>query len=534
MLRITPKDEAGRLTLVLEGKLSGPWVAELAQAWSERRAATDPRAATVDLRNVWFVDEAGRALLSDLHREGLGLVGAGCYVGPIVQAILHGGEVGAARLRFLWLPLAAATAAGALAAAEPPMSLSMAEALRQGLSRNPEVQKSLLSVAQAQEDRRMAAGALLPSVGAEAAITRMKENFDILLGTPTPGGPNVVGPFNAGQVGIEAQAPLFDLSLYKRWKASQQGEASVRAQARAVREQIAALIVGQYLRSQRASEAMKAAASRVELAQALETLAENQQKNGIGTRLDTLRAQVALQSERQRLIQAETQWRTAQYGLVKLLDLAPDTRLELTDPLAAPEALAFTFQEAYGKGLAQRPELAALDARERAAKDLQDAARGLRLPTVVATGTYNSTGLYPGQPWVPIYTLGVGVKVPLFTGGRVSAQVAKAKTELARVEQERKEIRSQVGYEVQVAQAEIESAKNEVAVTTSAVAFAEEAMVQARHRFEAGVSNNIEVTAAQDDLARATDNRINALHRLNQARADLAKAMGQLEPLFAH
>jgi len=42
------------------------------------------------------------------------------------------------------------------------------------------------------------------------------------------------------------------------------------------------------------------------------------------------------------------------------------------------------------------------------------------------------------------------------------------------------------------------------------------------------------VTAAQDDLAKAADNRINALHRLNQARADLARAMGQLEPLFAH
>jgi hypothetical protein len=30
------------------------------------------------------------------------------------------------------------------------------------------------------------------------------------------------------------------------------------------------------------------------------------------------------------------------------------------------------------------------------------------------------------------------------------------------------------------------------------------------------------------------DGRINALYRLNQSRADLAKAMGQLEPLFTH
>ena len=44
MLRITPKEQDAKLTLALEGKLSGPWVSELALAWSEwqgRFPATD-------------------------------------------------------------------------------------------------------------------------------------------------------------------------------------------------------------------------------------------------------------------------------------------------------------------------------------------------------------------------------------------------------------------------------------------------------------------------------------------------------------
>jgi len=151
----------------------------------------------------------------------------------------------------------------------------------------------------------------------------------------------------------------------------------------------------------------------------------------------------------------------------------------------------------------------------------------------VAMGNYASMGLYPSQPWVPTYNLSVGVKVPLFTGGRVSAQNAKAKLELDTVKEERKELNAQVSLEVQVSQAEMTAARSEVDVTTQAVALADEELVQSRHRFEAGVSNNIEVINAQDELARATDNRINALYRLNQSRADLARAMGQLEPLFA-
>jgi len=333
---------------------------------------------------------------------------------------------------------------------------------------------------------------------------------------------------------VGANVPLFDLSLWKKWKAAGHGEQGAQAQSKVVREAIAALVVGQYLRCQRAEESVKAATSRVDLAGALEKLAEDQQKNGLGTSLDTLRARVQLQNERQRLIQAQTQVRTAHSGLVKLLDLEPGTDVALTDPLNAPDLPVFTFQEAYGKGLRQRPEVAALDAREQAAGNLRDAARSLRIPTLALQGNYASMGLYPGQPWVNTYQVSLGLKVPLFTGGLISARTARAQVELDRVKEERKELTAQVGLEVQVAQAELESARSEVEVATQAAAFAQEALVQSRHRFEAGVSNNIEVINAQDELARASDNRINALYRLNQSRADLAKAMGQLEPLFAH
>ena len=44
---------------------------------------------------------------------------------------------------------------------------------------------------------------------------------------------------------------------------------------------------------------------------------------------------------------------------------------------------------------------------------------------------------------------------------------------------------------------------------------------------------NVEVIQAQDGLARASDNQIAALYRFNQARADLAHSVGQMEALYA-
>lgn len=430
------------------------------------------------------------------------------------------------------VPAPATPATTAPASAYPTVQLTLAQALKTALEQNPRLQQSLLTIAESGDDRRAAAAALMPQVSAQAFGQRNKYNLDALMGMPQPGGPELVGPFNWGQVGVEAQVSLFDLSLWKKWRASRHAEDAARAQGRAVREEVAALVVGQYLHALRAGASVKAGESRVELAEALAKLAENQQKQGVGTKLDTLRSQVQLQTERQRLIQAQTQRTTALAGLGRLLDLQPGTRIELADTLSAPALPTGGFEAAYQAGLTQRPELAALDAREKAAENLRQAAQGLRLPTLVASGTYGTTGLQ-SESWANTYQISLGLRVPLFTGGLVSSHVSRAKSEQARVQEARREVRAQVGYEVQVAQAELEAATHEVEVANLAVSLSTEALTQARHRFEAGVSNNIEVINAQDELARANDNQINALYRLNQSRVDLARATGQLEQTFA-
>jgi len=87
MLKITLYDGARELRLRLEGKLSGPWVAELRQCWQTASSTTQGRKTVVDLQEVDFVDAEGQSLLADLHREGVRLVAAT----PFMQALL--GEV---------------------------------------------------------------------------------------------------------------------------------------------------------------------------------------------------------------------------------------------------------------------------------------------------------------------------------------------------------------------------------------------------------------------------------------------------------
>ena len=84
MLRITHAPGHDSVsTLRLEGKLLGPWVAELARSCSE--VSCSPDRVRLDLSSVTFVDGPGVALLRDLLGRGVTL--AACS--GLVAELLH-------------------------------------------------------------------------------------------------------------------------------------------------------------------------------------------------------------------------------------------------------------------------------------------------------------------------------------------------------------------------------------------------------------------------------------------------------------
>ena len=121
-----------------------------------------------------------------------------------------------------------------------------------------------------------------------------------------------------------------------------------------------------------------AAKSRLDLAQALFNLASDLEKNGVGTSLDTLRAHVEFQNERQRHAAAEAQLKLSRYGLAQLLSLDPAAAVELADEPRFFETPAFDADESIASAYAARPEMKALDAQARAAEFEKSAARAER------------------------------------------------------------------------------------------------------------------------------------------------------------
>ena len=87
MLRIYIHDQMPVTSVVLEGKLVGPWVNELEKHWESALAASPSRTMLVDLADVSFVDRDGRALLARMRQKGVRLLSTGVLINAIVAEI---------------------------------------------------------------------------------------------------------------------------------------------------------------------------------------------------------------------------------------------------------------------------------------------------------------------------------------------------------------------------------------------------------------------------------------------------------------
>jgi len=557
MLRITTESKRGKLFLTVEGSLSGPRVATLEQCWRELNATTPRPKFCVNLCGVSFIDNAGKVLLKEMHRQGAELLAEGCLNQAIVKEVTTAAGGGSNEPKegekskgspiifyilffsLLLSPKFAFAQAGASPLpANPPsgvLKLSLQQAVALAIKQNPTQQIAILNAAESVQDKNITRSDLLPQGNLRVADSANRVNLHAQFGGTLPPDfpfPEHIGPYQVFSAGPTFGSNVFDLSLWKSYQASRSNVDAAKANSLSTREQVILLVVSQYIGTLRAVANVEASRSRVELAQALYDQAVDLQKEGVGTGIDTLRANVELQNEKQRLIEAENDRDTSLFGLSKLLNLDPRQNIELADSLAFFETPQPDVEASIDNALTAREEWKAIEAQEKSTKLDKQSSQYQRLPSLRFDGNWAYLGTSSSNG-IPTYQYTASVNMPLFTSGRIHAEVIKADLEVQKIQQQKEDLRNQIALDVKTALLNLSSARSEVQVADLGVKLSKEEVDQARDRFQAGVANNIEVISAQDSLSRANDNQIAALYRFNQARADFARAVGQMEKTYA-
>ena len=410
-----------------------------------------------------------------------------------------------------------------------PLQLTLKQSVQLALKQNPQRLIAQILVQESDRNSQIARSALLPQANVVAAGSVNQYNFQSIERAPVR---SPAGPFQVIEAGPAFSQTILDFPKIRAYQIGREGTRQARADEQTAREIVVNAVVDQYLLILRALATRDAAKSRVALAQRLYEQATELQKTGIGLNIDTVRANVELQNERQNLIDAETLTHTTRYGLAALLDLPRDQDLEVADHLDFFDLPALDKRTLLDQALTSRPEIHSLNSQQRIAKLTTDAAGEQRLPQLDFSGFW----YYQGSRFnngIPAYTYAISLEFPIFTGGRIRAEEARAKLEEQHVAENRRQLEAQIVDEVKSALDELTAARNSVDVANLGLQLAQEEVAQAQRRFAAGVTTNVEVITAQDELARANDNQIAALYQFNLSRAALARATGEIEAMYS-
>ncbi len=417
-------------------------------------------------------------------------------------------------------------------AAGPPIDLTLAGAIDRGLRANLGLLESDTSSQTAKAQRIRALSALMPQVTGQ--VSEVEEQINLktfgfnFQFPPIPGFsgiPSIVGPFHYSIAQANVAVTAFDYNKWKTLKASREQETAARLSVDDAKDLVSQAVANGYLLIIADASRTQSLEAQVATARALYERAEDRKKAGTSPSIDVLRAHVELQQDQQRLLAQQNQFAKDKLVLGRLIGLAPGQEFRLANDVPFSPLEAMTPEDVAKAAYRQRSDYLSAKHAVAAAEETVRAARGEWYPTVGLNGYYGDSGLSFNNSH-GIFEVAGTLNFNIFDGGRIRGDVEQARAALQQRSDELANLAGQIDYQIRAALLDVKTAADQVAVARTNVDLASQTLDQAKDRFAAGVTDNIEVVQAQESVASANDSLIAALYAHNVAKSSLARAMG--------
>ena len=439
----------------------------------------------------------------------------------------------------------------AQAAAPPARALSLEEAIDYALAHYPAVQAALEQVNSARSGVALARTSYLPQLNPVYQANRATVNNIAGIFLPSPIAPSITGPvqpysstsFWNTQAGVLLSWEPFDLGLRRATvDRARSLENKSNAEVELTRLQVASATGGYFLNSASAQQVVVAAHANVDRWEVFDRTVRVLVEQDLRPGVDASRADAELAAARTQLFQAQAVEQQAQALLASLLgEAAGSIQVESSPLLSSPPAdsLPATPTAAHPLARDQQASVEELKAQQHVLErtdyprlflSSEVFARGSGAnPDDTAAGGVKGLGFSRGN-WLA----GISVVFPnLFDFPALRDQKRMAQAQERSQEAKYQQTLQDLSGHIAAAQASFAAALQVAKNTPIELAAARQAETQSRARYQAGLTNLVEVAEAEALLAQAE--RDDALARLNMWRAlfDVAGTQGNLEPFLA-
>lgn len=422
---------------------------------------------------------------------------------------------------------------GSASSARIPFSgrLSLREAVGRAIEYNLGAVGLAHAVRQARGQARTARSALLPNLNANLSETVEQLNLQaagVRVSVPLPGFsfPTVVGPFNFFDLRASLSQTVVDLTAWNNYRAAGENLRANELSAEDARDLVVLAVGGAYLQVISAKAKVDSARAQLDTANALFQQSSQQRAVGVVSQVDVNRSQVQALTQQQRLFSLQNDLAKQKINLARLTGLPPNDKFEISDDVPYSPAPPIALEVALRQAIEARADLKAAEAQVRAAERARSAARAERLPSVSVSADYGAIGTNPAQAH-GTFTLVGTVRIPIFQGGRIEGNIEQAEAALDQRRAELEDIKARIESEVRNAFLDLQAASNQVEVASKNIQVSAQNLDLTKQRFDAGVSDNVEVVQSQDSVASAQLDYINSVFAHNLAKLSLARAIGR-------
>ncbi|HEY3131338.1 MAG TPA: TolC family protein [Acidobacteriota bacterium] len=422
-------------------------------------------------------------------------------------------------------------AGSALSTGKIPFSgtLTLREAVRRGIEFNLGAVGLVQAVHQARGQSRVARSALLPNLNGNLTETVEQINLratGLRFSSPGFSPPTIVGPFSVFDLRVRLSQAVLDLTAWNNYRSAAEALHASELSAQDARDLVVLAVGGAYLQVIAAKAKVDATRAQLETANALYQQTSQKRTVGLVAQVDVNRSQVQTLTQQQRLVSLQNDLAKQKINLARLTGLPPNDRYDISDDVPFSAIPATSIEDALKQALEQRSDLKAAEAQVRAAERARSAARAERLPSLSLNADYGVIGTNPSQARGTFSVVGT-LRVPLWQGGRTEGSIEQADAALAQRRAELEDIRGLIESEVREAYFDLQAAASQVEVAQRNLQVTGDNLNLTRQRFEAGVTDNVEVVQSQEGVAAAELDYINSVFAHNVAKLSLARATGR-------
>jgi outer membrane protein TolC len=250
---------------------------------------------------------------------------------------------------------------------------------------------------------------------------------------------------------------------------------------------------------------------------------------GVATEVDVLRSQVNLANTEPERIRADNNVRLARASLNNLIVVPIDTPTRVEGNLEYRPWPIPPTAEIEVRALEVRPEILVANRLVQEARLLGSLARAENKLRVDMEGRWGYNMRDPKNLFKQDFTrwnLTFTFKLPFYDGGRKAGQIAQAQSRLRAAEHNLAQLRNNVKLEIQAAADDLQSSAQAIAAARLNVSQAEKVLQMMQANFQFGAATTLDVVDSQTALTIARNAEINATYQFQIAKGRLRLAAG--------